>query len=286
MPRKNTDWEREFQKVAKEYKKLAKRANQRMVRLERYSLRPGYSGVLGMAYRVAQQDIKGLYQKKGEKLRYTETPKMYEVKKNGKKLEGQEKAKANVQALKAKMKSINAFLESKSSTIADIKMKDPFTGKVLRDAEGKPIIAKEGIDTLYDKRTTTLNKRLKDMYGFEADLTPQDLKRFFDSRKQAKLQNLVGSDMMFIVAAVMRDKQIAANKRELQSFFRNHINLDDIGLDAKDLNIKRDASGKLESTGDYFERLSEFIELTGNQILDDYVKDAIREGIGYKQIFI
>lgn len=286
MPRKNTDWEKEFQKVAKEYKKLAKRANQRMVRLERYSKRPGYTGVLGMAYRVAQKDIKGMYGKKGEKLRYTETPRMYEVSKGGKVLSGQELAKANVQMLKSKMKSINTFLESKSSTIEDIKMKDPTTGKVLRDAEGKPIIAKEGINTLYDKRTTTLNKRLKEMYEFEADLTPQDLKRFFDSRKQAKLQNLVGSDAMFIVAAVMRDKQIAANKRELQKFFKNHINLDDAGLDAKDLNIKRDASGKLESTGDYFERLSEFIELTGNQVLDDYVKDAIREGIGYKQIFI
>lgn len=286
MPRKNKDWEKEFQKVAKEYKKLAKRANQRMVRLEKYSKRPGYSGVLGMAYRVAQQDIKGLYQKKGEKLRYTETPRMYEVKKNGKKLEGQEKAKANVQMLKSKMKSINTFLESKSSTIEDIKMKDPVTGKVLRDAEGKPIIAKEGLNTLYDKRTTTLNKRLKEMYDFEADLSPEDLKRFFDSRKQAKLQNLVGSDAMFIVAAVMRDTQISANKRELKKFFSNNIDLGNKKLNKYDLDVRRDADGNLESTGDYFDRLSKFIEFTGNQILDDYVKDAIREGIGYKQIFI
>lgn len=286
MARKRTDWEKEWERVAKEYRRLAKQANERMVRLERYSEREQFKGILEMAYAVAQKEIHGLYGKTGDHLRYTERPKMYDVYKDGKLLEGQQLAKANIQMLDVKIKSIQKFLGSKTSTIADIKAKDPKTGKWLRDKEGNFIIEKEGALSVMDKRAKSLNERIKNIYGLDLDLNAEDLRRFFESRKQAKAGQEFGSDGMFIVAAVMKEKKIAANKRELQKFFKEHINLDASGLTEDDLKLQRGKDGKIESRADYFNRLSEFVELTGNAMLDDYIAQAIEMGIGYKQLFI
>ena len=66
----------------------------------------------------------------------------------------------------------------------------------------------------------------------------------------------------------------------MQKFFKQNIDLskipDDISLDQKDYaNYK-----------EYWDTLSEFIELTGDKILDDYVTQAIKAGISIKNIFI
>ena len=46
MATKKTDWQRRFEELAKENRKLAKRANQRLVRLERAAeSREGYSSI-------------------------------------------------------------------------------------------------------------------------------------------------------------------------------------------------------------------------------------------------
>lgn len=265
--KKAKNWQEEWKAVAKEYRKLAKRANQRMVRIERYAERPGYKALKNYAYRGAQQDIANLYQKKGDKLRYTENPRLLKVKRDGFELTGDEKIKANISALRSKISSIERFLGAKTSTIADIK--NPTTGEVKR-----------GYITSQDKRANTLNERLKEIYGFDANLTADDLRRFFASKKQAKLQNLVGSDQMFVVLATLRDNNLESNKRSMQKFFKQNIDLskipDDISLDQKDY-----ASYK-----DYWDTLSEFIELTGDKILDDYVTQAIKAGISIKNIFI
>ena len=260
------NWQAEWFEISKEYRKLAKRANQRMVRIERYAERPGYKALMNYAYKGAQQDIANLYAKKGDKLRYTENPKLNKVKRDGVELTGDEKIKANISVLKTKIASIEHFLGSKTSTIADIK-------------RGKEVIQK-GYITSQDKRANTLNDRLREIYGFEANLTADDLRRFFASKKQAKLQNLVGSDQMFIVLATLRDNNLESNKRSMQKFFKQNIDLsklpDDISLDQKNYaNYK-----------EYWDTLSEFIELTGDKILDDYVTQAIKEGISIKNIFI
>ena len=239
-----------------------------MVRIERYAERPGYKALMNYAYKGAQQDIANLYPgKKGEKLRYTENPKLLKVKRDGVELTGDDKIKANISALKAKIASIEHFLGSKTSTIADIK--NPKTGEVQK-----------GYISSQDKRANTLNDRLKEIYGFEANLTADDLRRFFASKKQQKLQNLVGSDQMFVVLATLRDNNLESNKRSMQKFFKQNIDLskipDDISLDQKDYaNYK-----------EYWDTLSEFIELTGDKILDDYVTQAIKAGMSIKNIFI
>lgn len=261
------NWQEEWKALAKEYRKLAKRANQRMVRIERYADRPGYKALLNYAYKGAQQDIANLYQKKGENLRYTENPKLNKVERDGFELTGDDKIKANISALRSKIASIEHFLGSKTSTIADIK--NPKTGEV-----------QTGYITSQDKRANTLNARLKEIYDFEANLTADDLRRFFASKKQAKLQNLVGSDQMFVVLATLRDNNLESNKRSMQKFFKQNIDLskipDDISLDHKDYaNYK-----------EYWDTLSEFVELTGDKILDDYVTQAIKAGISIKNIFI
>ena len=261
------DWQAEWVELAKEYRKLAKRANQRMVRIERYAERPGYKAIKNYAYKGAQQDIAVLYQKKGEKLRYTEKAKINPVKRDGFELEGAEKMKANVAQLKAKIASIEHFLGSITSTIADVK--NVVTGAI-----------KSGYISSQDKRANTLNERLKNIYKFDANLTAEDLQKFFASKKQAKLEKIVGSDQMFIVMSTMKKYNLASNKRDLQKFFQEHIDLsklpDDVSLDQKDYaNYK-----------DYWDTLSEFVELTGNKLLDDYVSQAIKAGINVKNIFI
>lgn len=260
--------------MSKEYRKLAKRANQRMVRLERYSERPGYSGVKSMAYRVAQQEIHSLYGKSGSNLRYTENPKLIPVSDGSRQLSGQDLAKANVKMMRAKLASLDKFLSSTSSTIADIYATDK-SGKRLKDKEGKFVVAKPGLASTYDKRTESIKALIKEKFEVDIDLSAEDLKRFFDSKKQAKLQSLVGSDAMFVVAAIMKDKQLASNKRDLTKFFQDNI----------DIEFKMsDFKGK--SAGEMFETLSNFIELTGNKVLDDYVTEAIKAGLNYKNLFI
>ena len=265
--KKAKNWQEEWKAVAKEYMKLAKRANQRMVRIERYSERPGYKALKNYAYRGAQKDIAVLYPgKKGDKLRYTENPKLLKVERDGFELTGDDKIKANISALRSKISSIERFLGSKTSTIADIK-------------RGKEVV-KTGFITSQDKRANTLNERLKEIYGFDANLTADDLRCFFASRKQQKLQNLVGSDQMFVVLATLRDNNLESNKRSMQKFFKQNIDLskipDDVSLEQKDYaNYK-----------DYWDTLSDFVELTGDKILDDYVTQAIKAGISIKNIFI
>ena len=261
------DWQAEWDQLAKEYRKLAKRANQRMVRIERYADRPGYKAMKEYAYKGAQQDIRALYAKEGDRLRYTEKPRVMDVKRNGVKLEGDEKLKANISSLKSKLSSIKHFLAARSSTIADIKDKE--TGTV-----------KKGYMSTIDKRANTLNDRLKNIYGFDANLSADDLRRFFASKKQKKLENLVGSDQMFIVMAVMRDKGLKSNKKDLQKFFKQNIDLsklpDDVSIDEKNYS----------SYQEYWDKLSEFIELTGDAMLDDYVTQAIKAGLSIKNLFI
>lgn len=272
--KKAKDWEPEWVELAKEYRKLAKRANQRMVRIERYAERPGYKAIKNYAYKGAQQDIAVLYQKKGEKLRYTEHAKILPVKRDGFELEGAEKMRVNIAQLKAKIASIEHFLSANTSTIADIK--DRITGEVV----------KPGYISSQDKRANTLNERLKKIYNFDANLTADDLQRFFASKKQAKLQKEVGSDQMFVVMSTMKKYNLASNKRDLQKFFQEHIDLNDLkgkGPNGTDISIDQKDYANYK---DYWNTLSEFVELTGNKMLDDYVTQAIKAGINVKNIFI
>lgn len=84
------------QDLLKEYRQLAKRADQRLVRLEQAAQQPGYSNATKWAYRAAQKDIR----KWGG-----ENAKRFNI-----------APPATNRELQAKIDDIKIFLESKTST--------------------------------------------------------------------------------------------------------------------------------------------------------------------------
>lgn len=260
------DWKKEWEAISKESRKLAKRANQRLVRLERYSQREGMSDITKFAYAKAQQYIKtNLGVRPSGKGRYKESIKLYDVSDGSKKLTDQDMYKANVMIQRARIKAMQEFLSSQSSTLG-VSRSGPKT---------------EGIKKIYDKRTETLNRRIREQYGAEFEYTDQDLKRFFDSKKQAKLEKLVSSSMMFVVAKVIKKNNLKSNKRDLEKFMKSHIDLEQYDLTQDDIKAK-----KGESYKDYLTRLQDFIDYTGDENLNAMVNKALKEGINVDNIFI
>lgn len=252
-PRK--DWEAEWRSIAKEARKLAKRANQRLVRIERYSQREGMGGITEFAYKKAQQYIKGsLGVGPSGKGRFKEHQKLYDVDTGSGALSGQALYKANVQILRHRIKAMQEFLGSESSVLGT---------------------SKYGITRIYDKRTQTINDKFLSKYGLE--LSENDLKRFFESKKQAKLAEIVGSDQMFAVASVMKKYNLKSNKRELERFLKNNVDLEDRAA------VKSRVG---ESYSDYLDRVRDFIDFTGDEVLDDMVIQALQNGINANNIFI
>ena len=134
--------------LEKEYRKLAKRADQRLVRLKKLSEKPGFEAVTQYAYRVAQRDIRAW---SGEKATRFNT-----------------KPPSNTNQLKAKIADIKKFLDSASSTWGETK-------------------ETKGIKKIYQDRADTINKKLK-KDGINANFTWQDIARLFESGLWEKLQ--------------------------------------------------------------------------------------------------
>ena len=109
-----------YESLLKEYRKLAKRADQRLVRLEGYAHRTGFMGVLQFAYRKAQRNIRSWSGDKATRFN-TRPPK-------------------NTNQLKAKIADIKNFLESATSTL-------------------KPTKTSAGVLSIYKKRVETINKK-------------------------------------------------------------------------------------------------------------------------------
>lgn len=260
------DWKQEWEQISKESRKLAKRANQRLVRLERYAEREGLSDITKFAYAKAQQYIKtNLGVSASGKGRYKEYVKLYDVSDGSKKLTDQDMYEANVMIQRARIKAMQEFLGSQSSTLG-VSRSGPRT---------------EGIKKIYDKRTQTLNRKIREQYGAEFEYTDQDLKRFFDSKKQAKLEKLVSSSMMFVVAKVIKKNNLKSNKRDLEMFMKSHIDLEQYDLSPEDIKAR-----KGESYRDYLTRLQDFIDYTGDENLNAMVNKALKEGINVDNIFI
>ena len=263
-PRK--DWKAEWEAKAALSRKLAKRANQRMFRIEQYAERQGMGGIKEYAYKKAQKYIKtnlgvgpsGLGRfKENIKLYDVETDKMGFIGAKQKNLTDEQLAelyKQNVRLQVNRIKALNEFLESESSILGT---------------------SKYGITRIYDKRTQTINEKFLSKYGLE--LSENDLKRFFESKKQSKLESDYGSDQMFAIASVMKKFNLKANKRELEKYLKSNIDL-------KDRDKIRQRTG--ESFKDYLERIDEFVKFTGDEVLDDLVKKALKDGINVNNIFI
>lgn len=259
MAAQRKNWKEEFESLAKTARKLAKRANQRMVRLEKYQKKDLYSEILDFAYEEAQKNIKNLYGKKGENLRFTETQRLVDVSDGTKMLSGAELYKKNVQMLRQKVAAMEQFLEAKSST-------------------------KRGMDEVLDKRTNTINTDKKfQMSKYGVSLTKDELKRFFDSKQQEKLADKVGSASMFIVAAEIKKNNLQTNKRALLRFIKKNINT----KDREKLQKEGAFNEKIyEDKDEVLEKLWEYVKITGNGVLDDYIKTALENGINAKNLFI
>lgn len=171
--------------LMKEYRTLAKRADQRMVRLEQYSKRPEYKGILKFAYARAQHDLKAYASEKriatGKPLRFNTAPPKTKT------------GEINRKALQAKVNTIKRFLTSQASTI---------------DKPKKPLADETGLKASYQKRADTLNKEYK------TDFTWQELTQFFDSGLADKLQKF-GSDVRLkVIAVVQANKQAVIDTLE------------------------------------------------------------------------
>ena len=253
------DWKKEWEAVSKESRKLAKRANQRLVRLEHYSEREGLSEILKFAYANAQEYIgKNLGGK-----RYKEHVKLYDVSDGTKNLTGDALYKANVMIQRNRIKAMQEFLGSESSTLG----------------QSRAGVKTKGIRAIFDKRTNTINEKFLKKYGVE--MSENDLKRFFESKKQAKLEQIVGSSLMFVVASVMKKNNLKSNKRELEKFMKSHIDLSKYDLKPEDIKSK-----KGESYKEYLDRLRYYVDYTGDEVLDDMITKALKEGVNVNNIFI
>lgn len=256
-PRK--DWKKEWEAVSKESRKLAKRANQRLVRLETYAKREGLSEILKYAYDKASTYItKQLGIGKKGLPRFKEHVKLYDIDDGSGIVDEADLYKKNVQIQRHRIKEMKEFLESESSILG----------------------TKEyGINRIYDKRTKTINEQFLKEYGLK--MTDNDVKRFFDSKKQAKLAEIVGSDLMFAVASVMKKHNLKSNKRDLEKFMKSHID-----LSKNDLSIEDIKARKGESYKDYLDRLQKFAKFTDDEVLNEKITQALKKGINVTNIFI
>ena len=163
-----------------------------------------------------------------------------------------------------RIKAMEEFLAAESSTLG-------------QSRSGPKTI---GIKKIYENRAKTITDKYLDKYGLE--MTENDLKRFFDSQKQAKLEKIVGSKQMFVVASVIKKLNIRGSRKELENFVKSHVDLNQYkDDDAPDLNM----SAK-ESRAKYLERLRDHIKYTNDPVLNDMVTNALKEGINAKNIFI
>ena len=228
-----------------------------MVRLERKAKQPGYASITKYAYARAEEYIKEFIGigKKG-------LPRFRENVKLDQKLSGQDADdiyRKNVYKQRMHIKAMEEFLGSESSTIGESR-----AGKKTK-----------GIKAIYDKRAQTITDEYLKKYGLS--MSADDLKRFFDSKKQAKLESIVGSQQMFIVASIIKKQNIRGSRKELEEYVKTHVKVDD----PEELKMK-----KTESRAQYLERLRDKLNYTNDPILNDVITNALKEGINASNIFI
>ena len=187
-----------YRQLYSEYKKLAKRADQRLVRIEKHvSAGDKYAEMKNYAYKRAMVDIR--------------------------KWSGSEAKRFNVMppaktvSLKAKIRDIKQFLEAPSSTVA------PAKENYVYDLEGNKIAG--GIKNIYERRAATLNAKYGDV--LENPFTVGNIGDFFESALWKKLDKRVadsGTTLKAIATIQKNKKQVA---EEIASHKPSHIEVDD-----------------------------------------------------------
>ena len=79
----------------------------------------------------------------------------------------------------------------------------------------------------------------------------------------------------------MKKLNLKSNKRDLEKFMKTHIDLTETGLTKDDIKAQ-----KGESYKDYLDRLNEFVSYSDDEVLDDMITKALKEGINVDNIFI
>lgn len=155
-----------------EYRRLSKRADQRLVRLEKLaeSGDTNFQGVLSYSYKKAAQDAKK-WGSTGERPRFNVKP------------------PETTGEIKAKIKDIEAFLESPTST-------------------------KKGITDVYKKRAETFNKR----FGKKGDrpVTWQELANYYKSDQAIALDKRYGSRTIARAVRIASNVKSKLNKAQIQ----------------------------------------------------------------------
>ena len=199
-----------YNELLKEYRKLAKRADQRLVRIEKHAAKGDkYANMINFAYKRAMVDIR--------------------------KWSGPEAKRFNVKpptstiSLKAKIRDIKTFLEAPSSTVT------PTKDNVKYDLDGN--IIQGGIKTTFDKRAQTLNAKFGQY--LDSPFTWENIGDFFESalwkKMDAKFKDS-GTTLRAIGMIRKNKKQIAM---EIKNKKPSHINVDDMIIDKRVNHILR-----------------------------------------------
>lgn len=169
-----------YQELVKEYRKLAKRADQRLVRLEKLSEKEGYENVLKYAYAKAEQDIL-MYGKPKNRPRFNTAPPQ------------------NTNSLQGKINDIKRFLDYPSSTKKGIES--------IYQARADTVNRNMGLRA-YDESS---GKWVNDTNAF----TWEDLANFFNSKSWDKLGQAFGSKTVMMIIG-----QIKMNYKDISEAIR------------------------------------------------------------------
>lgn len=160
-----------------EYLKLARRADDRLRNIEKYSRRAGLKGIKKYAYARAIKDIKTF----GGKNRF-----------------GNKMPKSN-RKLQSKINVINKFLDSPSSLLNKVEV---INGKKVRT----------GILPLYQERVDQMNKPLS-KGGWGTNFTWETLAKYYEDGLADKLDKAVkGSDIALRIVAEIQEAPIKVLK--------------------------------------------------------------------------
>lgn len=182
MARKTTRTENPFLYEQKEnetlehwYKRLAKQADQRLVRLEKLTKQEGFENVNKYAYARAMRDIK---QWSGEcsKRFNVQTPK-------------------NKNQLKAKIRDIQTFLESPTST-------------------------KKGVESVYQSKADSINEKYGTKFSW------RDLANYFEQGKSEHIDMIYGSKTVLRAVGVIQQNADIV-KKQIEQHKQKHIVVDD-----------------------------------------------------------
>lgn len=140
-----------------EYKVLAKRADQRLVRLEKYAERDEYSDIKTWAYANAKYDIHSFFGT--EATRFNKSLNV----------------SLRYDQVLARVNAVRRFLESETSSIAPVKEDTKYGIKAI-----------QGVDSLYERRVNSFNKTMG------TDFTWQEFAEFMNSKQYERMVEQLG----------------------------------------------------------------------------------------------